>query len=137
MFIDPTVENDTLARIGTSCLQQLLESNVKKLSPARWDRVATTFVKLFKTTTPHQLFDESLRIEIDGSPELQEGPGTALLCFGVRTTYSTVSQKTTDRPFFRRRCRPMKAASLVPKSLSMSDDGSSSKSSSNVSFNCC
>ncbi|KAI0711073.1 hypothetical protein C8T65DRAFT_648070 [Cerioporus squamosus] len=60
-------ENDTLARIGTSCLQQLLESNVKKLSAARWERVATTFVKLFRTTTPHQLFDENLRLEIDGS----------------------------------------------------------------------
>ena len=65
-------ENDTLARIGTSCLQQLLESNVKKLSPARWERVATTFVKLFRTTTPHQLFDENLRIEIDGSPDIAE-----------------------------------------------------------------
>ncbi|KAJ7180014.1 hypothetical protein C8R43DRAFT_971372 [Mycena crocata] len=66
-------ENDTLARIGTSCLQQLLENNVQKLSAARWDRVASTFVKLFKTTTPHQLFDESLRVEIDGtSPELSE-----------------------------------------------------------------
>lgn len=66
-------ENDTLARIGTSCLQQLLENNVSKLSAARWERVATTFVKLFKTTTPHQLFDESLRVEIDGtSPELSE-----------------------------------------------------------------
>jgi len=66
-------ENDTLARIGTSCLQQLLENNVKKLSVARWERVATTFVKLFRTTTPHQLFDESLRVEIDnGTPEPQE-----------------------------------------------------------------
>ncbi|KAI0082485.1 hypothetical protein K474DRAFT_1585733 [Panus rudis PR-1116 ss-1] len=66
-------ENDTLARIGTSCLQQLLENNVKKLSPARWERVATTFVKLFRTTTPHQLFDESLRVEIDGStPDIQD-----------------------------------------------------------------
>ncbi|KAJ7638783.1 hypothetical protein FB45DRAFT_903821 [Roridomyces roridus] len=66
-------ENDTLARIGTSCLQQLLENNVTKLSAARWERVAMTFVKLFKTTTPHQLFDESLRVEIDGSsPELAE-----------------------------------------------------------------
>ncbi|KAH8105989.1 hypothetical protein BXZ70DRAFT_998132 [Cristinia sonorae] len=65
-------ENDTLARIGTSCLQQLLESNVKKLSPARWERVATTFVKLFRTTTPHQLFDENLRVEIDGSPEIPD-----------------------------------------------------------------
>ncbi|KAK7677594.1 hypothetical protein QCA50_019405 [Cerrena zonata] len=61
------VENDTLARISTSCLQQLLRKNVKKLSPARWDHVATTFVKLFRTTTPHQLFNESLRVEIDGS----------------------------------------------------------------------
>jgi hypothetical protein len=68
------IENDTLARIGTSCLQQLLENNVAKLSPARWDRVATTFVKLFRTTTPHQLFDETLRVEIDGgTPDLPEG----------------------------------------------------------------
>jgi len=66
-------ENDTLARIGTSCLQQLLENNVKKLSAARWERVATTFVKLFRTTTPHQLFDESLRVEIDGNtPDLSD-----------------------------------------------------------------
>ena len=60
------LENDTLARIGTSCLQDLLQKNVKKLSVSRWDRVITTFVKLFKTTTPHQLFDESLRSEVDG-----------------------------------------------------------------------
>ncbi|KAF8627181.1 hypothetical protein AX15_004499 [Amanita polypyramis BW_CC] len=76
-------ENDTLARIGTSCLQQLLESNVKKLSPARWERVATTFVKLFRTTTPHQLFDESLRVEIDGhtsdTNEAAESNGSAII----------------------------------------------------------
>ena len=73
------IENDTLARIGTSCLQQLLENNVKKLSAARWERVATTFVKLFKTTTPHQLFDENLRVEIDGSnSDLQDSPGMLL-----------------------------------------------------------
>ncbi|KAI1789508.1 hypothetical protein LXA43DRAFT_892718 [Ganoderma leucocontextum] len=68
-------ENDTLARIGTSCLQQLLESNIKKLSAARWERIALTFVKLFRTTTPHQLFDENLRVEIDGSSsDLQDSP---------------------------------------------------------------
>lgn len=69
-------ENDTLARIGTSCLQQLLENNVSKLSNERWEHVVTTFVKLFRTTTPHQLFDETLRIEIDGSAsEAPEYPG--------------------------------------------------------------
>ncbi|EIW82060.1 Sec7-domain-containing protein [Coniophora puteana RWD-64-598 SS2] len=75
-------ENDTLARIGTSCLQQFLENNVSKLSSARWERVASTFVKLFKTTTPHQLFDDSLRVEIDGSsPELPDADanGQAIL----------------------------------------------------------
>ncbi|KAF8450474.1 hypothetical protein L210DRAFT_3386076 [Boletus edulis BED1] len=60
-------ENDTLARIGTSCLQQFLENNATKLSTTRWERVASTFVKLFRTTTPHQLFDESLRVEIDNN----------------------------------------------------------------------
>lgn len=50
---------------------------MKKLSPARWERVATTFVKLFRTTTPHQLFDESLRVEIDGNvSDLPDSPET-------------------------------------------------------------
>ena len=39
----------------------------KKLSAEKWERVVTTFVKLFKTTTPHQLFDENLRTDVDGS----------------------------------------------------------------------
>lgn len=73
------LENDTLARIGTSCLQQLLESNVTKLSSARWERVATTFVKLFRTTTPHQLFDESLRVEIDGNTAEVADPSGCIL----------------------------------------------------------
>lgn len=70
-------ENDTLARIGTSCLQQLLEKNVKKLISDRWERVVTTFIKLFKTTTPHQLFDENLRTDVDGnaSDVSSESPG--------------------------------------------------------------
>ncbi len=96
-----SVENDTLARIGTSCLQQLLESNVKKLSVARWERVATTFVKLFRTTTPHQLFDENLRVEIDsGTPEPQETNGRSP--FGcIRATFSLrLRQMATVRRLF-------------------------------------
>ncbi|KAN0064090.1 guanine nucleotide exchange protein for ADP-robosylation factor [Thecaphora frezii] len=56
-------ENDTLARIGTSCLQQLLEKNVTKLSAERWTQVIDTFLQLFRTTTAHQLFDPALRAE--------------------------------------------------------------------------
>lgn len=74
-------ENDTLARIGTSCLQQLLENNVSKLSAVRWERVTTTFVRLFRTTTPYQLFDENLRIEIDPSSEMAESSSGMLNVF--------------------------------------------------------
>ncbi|KNZ48298.1 hypothetical protein VP01_576g7 [Puccinia sorghi] len=63
-------ENDTLARIGTSCLQRLLENNVTKLDDERWDRVVTTFVNLFRTTTAYQLFDSNLR-----QPGLESGEG--------------------------------------------------------------
>ncbi|CAE6407293.1 unnamed protein product [Rhizoctonia solani] len=57
------LKNDTISRIGTSCLQQLLENNAPKLTNAQWDTVVMTFLRLFKGTTPHQLFDESLRAE--------------------------------------------------------------------------
>lgn len=85
------IENDTLARLGTSCLQQFLERNVKKLSPNRWERVTTCFVKLFRTTTPHQLFDDSLRVEIDGSSEPSESsPGTLYAMHGKYTAHTTL-----------------------------------------------
>uniref|UniRef100_D8PRN3 SEC7 domain-containing protein n=1 Tax=Schizophyllum commune (strain H4-8 / FGSC 9210) TaxID=578458 RepID=D8PRN3_SCHCM len=90
-------ENDTLSRIGTSCLQQLLENNVKKLSPARWERVVTTFIKLFKTTTPHQLFDESLRIEIDGLGNGTESPDAGSENSG-QTILPAPLSPTTERP---------------------------------------
>ncbi|QRV91209.1 Sec7 guanine nucleotide exchange factor [Ceratobasidium sp. AG-Ba] len=57
------LKNDTISRIGTSCLQQFLENNAHKLNNAQWDTVVMTFLRLFKGTTPHQLFDESLRAE--------------------------------------------------------------------------
>uniref|UniRef100_V5EV36 Guanine nucleotide exchange factor n=2 Tax=Kalmanozyma brasiliensis (strain GHG001) TaxID=1365824 RepID=V5EV36_KALBG len=60
-------ENDTLARIGTSCLQSLLEKNVRKLSEERWGAVVDTFVQLFRTTTAHQLFDPVLRADGSGT----------------------------------------------------------------------
>lgn len=35
---------------------------MRKLSPENWERVASTFIALFKRTTAHQLFDEKMRI---------------------------------------------------------------------------
>lgn len=78
---DPALptENDTLARIGTSCLQQLVENNVEKLSPERWERITATFVHLFKTTTAYQLFDPSLLLpqpeDLPQSPDASPSNG--------------------------------------------------------------
>ncbi|KLT43076.1 Sec7-domain-containing protein [Cutaneotrichosporon oleaginosum] len=57
-------ENDTLARIGTSCFQQLLENNVTKLSAENWEIIVTAFVALFRTTTAYHLFDDALHAEV-------------------------------------------------------------------------
>jgi brefeldin A-inhibited guanine nucleotide-exchange protein len=75
-FPSPT-ENDTLARIGTTCFQQLLESNVRKLSPAKWERIVSAFIQLFQTTLAHMLFDENLRSEneLPDAPAYSNEPG--------------------------------------------------------------
>ncbi|KAA8902089.1 hypothetical protein FN846DRAFT_780695 [Sphaerosporella brunnea] len=49
-------ENDTIARIGSSCLQQLILQSVNKLQPEHWSKIVTAFVQLFETTTANQLF---------------------------------------------------------------------------------
>lgn len=49
-------ENDTLARIGSNCLQQLILQNVTKFTPANWDRIVGAFVDLFARTEAKELF---------------------------------------------------------------------------------
>ena len=51
------VENDTLAKIGSSCLQQLILENVGGLEPKHWKKISNTFVQLFETTTAYSLFN--------------------------------------------------------------------------------
>jgi brefeldin A-inhibited guanine nucleotide-exchange protein len=49
-------ENDTIARIGSNCLQQLILQNVKKFKPEHWSKIVGSFVGLFERTTAYQLF---------------------------------------------------------------------------------
>jgi brefeldin A-inhibited guanine nucleotide-exchange protein len=49
-------ENDTLARIGSNCLQQLILQNVTKFSPTHWDKIVGSFVELFNRTEAKELF---------------------------------------------------------------------------------
>lgn len=49
-------ENDTIARIGSNCLQQLILQNVTKFRPEHWTKIVGSFVELFDRTTAYQLF---------------------------------------------------------------------------------
>ncbi|KAI1814396.1 Sec7-domain-containing protein [Poronia punctata] len=49
-------ENDTIARIGSNCLQQLILQNVTKFDRGHWAKVVGAFCELFERTTAYQLF---------------------------------------------------------------------------------
>lgn len=49
-------ENDTIARIGSNCLQQLILQNVTRFKPEHWSKIVGSFVELFDRTTAYQLF---------------------------------------------------------------------------------
>lgn len=49
-------ENDTIARIGSNCLQQLILQNVGKFSDEHWAKIVGAFCELFERTTAYQLF---------------------------------------------------------------------------------
>jgi brefeldin A-inhibited guanine nucleotide-exchange protein len=66
-------ENDTIARIGSSCLQQLILQSVNKLQPQHWSKIVTAFVQLFETTTANQLFSA---IPTTGSGRNASGAGS-------------------------------------------------------------
>jgi brefeldin A-inhibited guanine nucleotide-exchange protein len=51
-----TQENETLSRIGATCLQQLVEANLRNFDSEMWDKVSDFFVDLSESTTPHALF---------------------------------------------------------------------------------
>ena len=49
-------ENDTIARIGSNCLQQLILQNVSKFRDEHWSKIVAAFVELFSKTTAYELF---------------------------------------------------------------------------------
>ena len=49
-------ENDTIARIGSNCLQTLILQNVEKFELEHWHQIVSAFVELFERTTAYQLF---------------------------------------------------------------------------------
>ncbi|KAI5305943.1 SEA (Seh1-associated) complex subunit, partial [Ascosphaera pollenicola] len=49
-------ENDTIARIGSNCLQRLILENVAKFDAEDWHKIVGAFVGLFEKTTAYDLF---------------------------------------------------------------------------------
>lgn len=50
-------ENETLARIGSTCLQDFIEKNIERLDEITCDKICKAFTTLFEVTTPYALFD--------------------------------------------------------------------------------
>lgn len=50
-------ENDTIARIGRSCLQQLILQNMSEFTDTHWHQVTEAFGTLFQLTTANELFE--------------------------------------------------------------------------------
>ncbi|KKK16411.1 hypothetical protein ARAM_004748 [Aspergillus rambellii] len=55
-------ENDTIARIGSNCLQQLILQNVEKFQRDHWTKIVNAFVELFTKTTAYELFTAAASI---------------------------------------------------------------------------
>lgn len=71
-------ENDTLARIGSNCLQQLILQNVQKFRPEHWSQIVKAFVELFQRTEASALFSaattgaSSQHTSINGSKDTSD-----------------------------------------------------------------
>lgn len=63
-------ENDAISKIGISCLQEIILSNMEKFDAKDWSKIEITFQELFKLTTATELF------ELD--PLMKEKPATPI-----------------------------------------------------------
>ena len=85
-------ENDTIARIGSNCLQQLILHNVGKFNAEHWAKIVGAFVDLFNRTTAYDLFSAAATMSDARSPSLTEG-GDGLALSGAAMV-QTPTQET-------------------------------------------
>lgn len=104
-------ENDTIARIGSNCLQQLILQNVTKFKPQHWSKIVGVFVELFERTTAYQLFSAANssaagEMENGASPGLDEvlGDEKSLKINGANGNSTSDSESVNDET------RPSKSA---------------------------
>lgn len=97
-------ENDTLARIGSNCLQTLILQNVDKFTPVHWEKIVTAFVDLFSRTEATALFAaaassfSSAPAEISAGQALGNGSANSLpLSDRSRSSKPQASRTTSEQ----------------------------------------
>jgi brefeldin A-inhibited guanine nucleotide-exchange protein len=93
-------ENDTIARIGSNCLQQLILQNVDKFKPQHWTKIVTAFVDLFDRTTAIQLFSaantQSSGSSISSAPLKSPGLDSTMTDL---TLVTTPTEESSNLPY--------------------------------------
>jgi brefeldin A-inhibited guanine nucleotide-exchange protein len=96
-------ENDTIARIGSNCLQQLILQNVTKFKPEHWSKIVGAFVELFERTTAYQLFSAAtssgsgIALENSVSPLEDLGDGQSLKINGTNGSPSADAESIAEQ----------------------------------------
>lgn len=83
-------ENDTIARIGSNCLQQLILQNVTRFTADHWARIVGAFVELFNRTTAYELFSAAATMA-------EARPNTSDTSEGLSMAPSTPTSASTFR----------------------------------------
>jgi brefeldin A-inhibited guanine nucleotide-exchange protein len=84
-----THENETLSRIGATCLQKLIQKNCTHLRDDCWEQFTKLFVTLFEETMPYFLF---FKYDGAGKPNVNDRPRV----YGQVEIYAC-SNRTTAR----------------------------------------
>jgi brefeldin A-inhibited guanine nucleotide-exchange protein len=88
-------ENDTIARIGSNCLQQLILQNVTKFRPEHWAKIVGAFVELFNRTTAYDLFSAAATMSDARTPALSDSATESL---AISTNPEEQALTKSERP---------------------------------------
>ncbi len=98
-------ENDTLARIGSNCLQQLILQNVQKFQPDHWAKIVGAFVDLFSRTEATALFAAATSssyspsiASTNGSKQSEAASAEAASLTGLSLTQIPVNEEQPGQP---------------------------------------
>ena len=90
-------ENDTIARIGSNCLQQLILQNVTRFNAEHWERIVGAFVELFNRTTAYELFSAAATMS-EARPVGTDAPDGLSMTSAGESIASDIPTTNGDHP---------------------------------------